>query len=120
MTLRRFVYRYIYLKTPGWELTRQVAKRDKCDVEGCKRSILHLHHDTYTGFQVWYLAFRMTLLALFFGFGFSFVDLRAGLDVFFIAMFSMLVLALSPDLLSKFHTYCDYHHDLIHLQERTK
>jgi len=45
MTLRQLIYR-LYLKSPGWRVTRSIRKDDKC--AKCKSTIrLELHHDSY-------------------------------------------------------------------------
>jgi hypothetical protein len=112
-TLRKFVYNQIYLRTPAWDMTRQIVKKDTCSWNNCSRTRnLHLHHMSYTGFQWWYLLFRLSLVALV-------------LSVFFPALLKYALVALAflafcPDFLSRWATLCDYHHDLIHLQERTK
>ena len=47
MTLAQLIYR-LYLKSPGWKLTRKLRKRDRCRVKKCKITRpLHLHHKSY-------------------------------------------------------------------------
>lgn len=52
MTFRQFVYRYIYLRSIGWMLTRRLRKRGFCSECGTKYPPLHLHHDDYSGYRM--------------------------------------------------------------------
>jgi len=46
MTLRQFVYRFLYLKSPGWKATKRFRKASKC--KRCSQvDWLELHHLEY-------------------------------------------------------------------------
>lgn len=48
--MNRWIYRNLYLKSPGWQLTRWLRKDRKC--AKCKHGYpLHLHHLDYRGYH---------------------------------------------------------------------
>lgn len=47
MTLRQFVYRYVYMLSPGWSLTKALRKGSSCQQCGQTEGVLHLHHEEY-------------------------------------------------------------------------
>ena len=51
MNIRRFWYRNIYLKSPGWARTRgEILKRDRRKCKRCsEKRRLHVHHVNYRG-----------------------------------------------------------------------
>lgn len=51
MTLRKFVYRHIYMHSPGWAMTKFLRKRGYCNRCGARKN-LHLHHHDYRGYSV--------------------------------------------------------------------
>lgn len=90
MTLRKIVYRYLYLQTPGWKLTRLLRLDCKCARCG-RRGVLHLHHEAYPFFNLWYPLFWASLFIWIFD--------PAGL-------WSVVTLLVLPDTISPLRTLC--------------
>jgi len=102
MTLRQFIYRYIYLKTPGWALTRLLRKKSECKQCG-RTEWLQLHHLGYPFFGVWYRLFFLSLIVWAF-------DERG--------MWFFVVLMIVPDLISRVKTLCARCHKLVEERKR--
>jgi uncharacterized protein (DUF983 family) len=98
MNLRRVVYREIYLNTPGWALTRLLRKARECRQCGGAKN-LHLHHDGYPFFAIWYPAFFVAI----FLFAFD-VD----------ALWALAFLLCLPDVISPTRTLCARCHRMTH------
>lgn len=47
MTFKQFIYRYVYMPSPGWAMTKFLRKRRECQQCGTGEGILHLHHEEY-------------------------------------------------------------------------
>jgi len=97
MTLRQFVYRFLYLKSPGWHLTRAFRLRSECQKCGQTEPPLHLHHLSYPFFNVWYRLFWLVLAVWIF---------------YDVAMWAVVVLLVTPDLISPTKTLCVRCHEL--------
>jgi len=102
MTIRRFTYRYIYLKTPGWALTRALRMSDECK-QCASKDTLQLHHVNYPFFGVWYRLFWLSLIILAF-------DNRG--------VWLLAVLAITPDLISRVKTLCKRCHHLVEMRKK--
>lgn len=98
MTLRQFVYRYIYLRTPGWQATRWLWLGDDCQRCGRHGGALHLHHENYPFFGMWYSLFWIALV-------FWVFDERG--------LWVILALAIVPDVISRFRTLCAGCHEIV-------
>lgn len=98
MTLRQFIYRRLYLNTPGWKLTRWLRRGKSCRKCGDTGN-LHLHHLDYPFFALWYPFLVLSLVAWAF-------DARA----FWVVIWFMVV----PDFISPMKTLCARCHRLEH------
>ncbi len=90
MTLRQFIYRSLYLQTPGWHITRWLRKGKSCKKCG-STEFLHLHHVNYPFFGVWYKLFFLSLVVWVFS--------EYG-------MWFFVLLMIVPDLISRMKTLC--------------
>lgn len=98
MTIRKIIYRYLYLQTPGWQLTRIFRLDCKCDRCGRRGGVLHLHHGAYPFFALWYALFWASLFVwLFHPAGF----------------WGFVVLLIIPDMTSPMRTLCPACHSFV-------
>lgn len=101
MTLRQFVYRNLYLVTPGWQLTRLFRLAGRC--ARCKRrGVLHLHHEAYPFFALWYALFWSSLFVWFFDFS---------------GFWALIALLIIPDMVSPMRTLCPACHAIVERQK---
>ena len=97
MTIRQLVYRRLYLVTPGWQITRLLRLDCKCARCG-RRGVLHLHHEAYPFFAMWYALFWSALFIWLF-------DISG--------FYGLIVLLVLPDMISPMRTLCPACHRIV-------